>query len=449
MPDTLKTEASKNLSIAAPIMVSQLAQVGLNVVDVLMAGNLSEQGLAAVSVGAGLWFPVLLFLTGIMIITSAMIANAHGARSPERIQKVASQAIYLGLLCGGAGIAFALSANLLTQFLTLPDNVIDTTNHYFIGLAFGAPAIGLSLALRNYCEGLSNPRPVTLITVVGLIANIPLNYILMHGLFGAPKLGGAGCGWATGIVSWLMLLLFVLHIRSHSLYQQHSPLKKILPVDFHLLKNMFKQGLPIGLAIFFECSLFSVVTLMISNHGTTILSGHEIAHNVAAVVFMIPLSIGMATTVRTGFLLGEGKQVLARQAGFCGILLALFCALVSSGSMILFNNAIADLYTNNAEVAATASLLICYAAVFQFSDATQVSSAGALRGYNDTRAAMMITFFAYWVVGLPVGYLLAETDLLSTPMGAPGYWTGTISGLTMAAVLLLSRFAIISKKRLT
>jgi MATE family multidrug resistance protein len=245
-----------------------------------------------------------------------------------------------------------------------------------------------------------------------------------------------------------MLILFVLHIRTHSFYLHHSPLTKILPIDVPLLKKMIKQGLPIGLAIFFECSLFSVVTLMISNHGTTILSGHEIAHNVAAIVFMIPLSIGMATTVRTGFLLGEGKPFLARQAGFCGIMLAFFCATISSGTMIVFSDAIAYLYTNNTEVAAIASLLICYAAVFQFSDATQVSSAGALRGYNDTRAAMLITFFAYWVVGLPMGYLLAETYSITNPMGAAGYWTGTISGLTMAALLLLSRFAIMSKKQL-
>lgn len=441
-----KIETSKILSIAIPIMVSQLAQVGMNVVDVLMAGNLSANDLAAVSVGAGMWYPVLLFLTGIMIITSSMIATANGARDISKIQNIASQAIYLGMVCGLIGLFYGCIASVLTDLLTLSTEVINITNNYLYGLAAGAPAIGLTLALRNYCEGLGNPRPITVIMLIGLIINIPLNYILIHGLFGAPKLGGAGCGWATGVVCWLMLAMLIFHIKRHTFYQAHSPLIKLLPFNLPLSLKMIKLGVPIGAAIFFECSLFSVVTLMISNYGTTILSGHEIAHNIAAVTFMIPLSVGMATTVRTGFLLGEEKPVLARQAGFCGIALALFFALLSSTGMILFNTNIAGLYTNNSEVIAIGALLVCYAAVFQFSDAIQVSCAGALRGYNDTRAAMFITFIAYWLVGLPIGYICAETNLITLPMGAAGYWTGTISGLTMAAILLLARYIVISRR---
>lgn len=183
---------------------------------------------------------------------------------------------------------------------------------------------------------------------------------------------------------------------------------------------------------------------MVSKYGIYVLAGHEIAHNVASVVFMIPLSVAMATTVRSGYLLGKKEISRARTSGFTGVCIASLIAGVTSLLMLAFNTEIASLYSSDQKVIQTGGLLIVFAAIFQLSDATQVSAAGALRAYQDTRATMIITFVAYWLVGLPSGYLLAETSLIVEPMAAKGYWTGTSIGLSAAAVLLLIRYIKVS-----
>jgi MATE family multidrug resistance protein len=217
--------------------------------------------------------------------------------------------------------------------------------------------------------------------------------------------------------------------------------------DWRILRRLLRVGLPIGIAVFAEASIFSVIALLIGSLGVTVVAGHQIALNFSSLVFMIPYSLGMAVTVRVGHALGAGAARQARFRAGVGIGTALLYACLSASLMLLLREHIARLYTSDTEVIALAAALIVFAALFQFSDALQVTAAGALRGYQDTRMTMLITLLAYWGIGLPVGYSLGLSDWLGEPGGPGGLWQGLVVGLTCAAVLLCLRLHGISRER--
>ncbi len=445
----LKSELRSILAIGIPILVTQLAQMGMNTADVIMAGHVAAEDLAAVSIGASIWLPLVLFITGIMLITSSLIARHHGAGEFGQIRYTGQQAIWMGVATGLIACLFCIEAHWIIDWLAITPEMRSGSLRYMHGLAWGGPAVGIYLALRNYCEGLSQTRPVMMIMLFGLIANIPLNYVFIHGTFGLPRMGGPGCGMATSLVSWLMALLLVLHIKTNRRYGKHAVFNQFTKPDLRFQRCILALGIPIGIAIFFEVSLFSAISLLVAKYGAIILSAHEIARNLAATVFMLPLSIGMAITVRSGYLLGDNKPELAHISSLTGTAMAAALAVVSFTLTIMFRENLAAIYSDQEKVIEFAAYMLLFTAFFQVSDAIQVCSAGALRAHKDTRLPMLATFISYWLIGLPVGYLFAETHWFLPPLGAPGYWLGATAGLTVAAVLLLARYLIISRQPLT
>ncbi|MNQ83948.1 Multidrug resistance protein NorM [compost metagenome] len=215
-----------------------------------------------------------------------------------------------------------------------------------------------------------------------------------------------------------------------------------------VIKRLLGIGLPIGIAVFAESSIFAVIALLIGSLGATVVAGHQIALNVSSLVFMIPYSLGMAVTVRVGQALGRNQPRQARFAAGVGMATALGYACFSASLMLLTREQIATIYTADSTVIQIAAMLIVYSALFQFSDAIQVTAAGALRGYQDTRVTMILTLFAYWGIGLPVGYILGLTDWFGAASGPSGLWRGLIVGLTCAALMLSVRLARSARKRI-
>jgi MATE family multidrug resistance protein len=215
-----------------------------------------------------------------------------------------------------------------------------------------------------------------------------------------------------------------------------------------VIKRLLGIGLPIGIAVFAESSIFAVIALLIGSLGATVVAGHQIALNFSSLVFMIPYSLGMAVTVRVGQALGREEPREARFAAGVGMGTALAYACLSASLMLLLREPIAAIYTADPTVIHVAAMLIVYSALFQFSDAIQVTAAGALRGYQDTRVTMILTLFAYWGIGLPVGYALGLTDWFGTPSGPSGLWQGLIVGLSCAALMLSIRLARSARKRI-
>ena len=444
----VRTELRTLLALATPIIIAQLAYTAVGFVDTVMSGRYSARDLAAVALGNSIWVPVFLLMTGILLATTPKVAQRFGAGQHAEIGPLVRQALWLALAVGTLAGGLLWNAEFVLHLMKVDADLIEPTMGYLHGVAFGMPCVALFHVLRCYSDGLGRTRPAMVVGLLGLLANIPLNYVLIYGKLGLSPLGSTGCGWATALAMLFMLLGMLWWIRRAPAYAATTPLQRFEGPDWTLIKRLLGIGLPIGIAVFAESSIFAVIALLIGGLGATVVAGHQIALNFASLVFMIPYSIGMAATVRVGQALGRGAPREARFAAGVSIVTALAYACLSATGMLLMLEPIARIYSSAPEVIEVAVALIIYAALFQFSDAIQVTAAGALRGYQDTRATMILTLFAYWGIGLPVGYLLGLTDLLGAASGPAGLWQGLIVGLTCAALMLTLRLKISASRRI-
>ena len=424
------------LALAGPIIVAQLANTAMGFVDAVMAGRVGPRDLAAVALGNSIWIPVLLLMNGILMSTTAKVARKVGAGSYALIGPLVRQALWLALVVGLLAAALLLAARPVLVLMQVEASLRDTAMGYLQAVALGFPALALYQVLRGFSDGLGSTRPSMVIGLCGLLLNIPLNYLLIHGKLGLPALGGVGCGWATALVMWFMFAAMAWWVHWAPAYQSSRLFERLEGPQWPAIRALLAIGLPIGIAIFAEASIFSVIALLIGSLGASVVAGHQIALNFSAMVFMIPYSLAMAATVRVGQALGRGAPREARFSAGMAMASALAYACCSASLMLMLRADIARLYTSDAEVLRVAGALLMYSALFQFSDAIQVTAAGALRGYQDTRATMLITLLAYWGIGLPIGYGLGLGDLFGPPSGPAGLWQGLVVGLSCAALLL-------------
>ncbi|WP_346727600.1 MATE family efflux transporter [Zestomonas insulae] len=445
----IRRELRALLSLAAPIMIAQLSHSAMGFVDAVMAGRVSPRDLAAVALGNSIWIPVFLLMTGILLATTPKVAQRFGAGKHEEIGPLVRQALWLALAVGlGAAALLAFGAEPVLQLMGVEADLVAPSMGYLHGIAMGLPAVALYHVLRCFSDGLGRTRPSMLIGIGGLLLNIPLNYVLIYGHLGFPALGGVGCGWASGTVMWFMLLVMLAWVSWAPVYQPSRLFGRFDWPRREPIQRLLSVGLPIGIAVFAESSIFAVIALLIGGLGATVVAGHQIALNFSSLVFMIPYALGMAITVRVGQALGRREPHAARFAALVGVATALGYACLSASLMLLLREEIAAIYTPDPQVIGVAAMLIVYAALFQFSDAIQVSAVGALRGYQDTRITMLLTLFAYWGIGLPVGYALGLSDWLGAPSGPSGLWQGLIAGLTVAAVMLSLRLLLSAKRQI-
>lgn len=418
-----------------PILVTQFSQAGLGLIDTIMAGHLSATDLAAIAVGVGLWIPVMLLFSGIMIATTPLVAEANGARTPEKIATIARQSLWVALILGViAGLILQLLPATL-PLLGVPESLQPKAGLFLHAIGFGMPAVTMYAALRGYSEAIGNPRPVTVISLLALVLLVPLNYIFMYGIGPVPALGSAGCGFATAILQWLMVITLALYIFKNKAYQRTQPFTHCEKINPEWMKRILQLGFPIGLAIFFEVSIFSTAAIVLSPLGETIVAAHQIAISVTSQLFMIPMSLAIALTIRVGTYYGEQNWQAMRKVQYLGLTTATILAILTMILLWVFRNEIVALYTSDLIVTQIAVYLILFAIAYQLMDAWQISAAGCLRGMQDTKGPMWITMLAYWVIAFPVGVYLSRF----TDMGAAGVWVGLIVGLSVACILLLGR----------
>ncbi|MFU9812779.1 MATE family efflux transporter [Acinetobacter radioresistens] len=425
-----------------PILVTQFAQAGLGLIDTIMAGHLSPTDLAAIAVGVGLWIPIMLLFSGIMIATTPLVAEANGARDFNNIPTIARQSLWMAFMLGILAMLVLQLMPFLLPLFGVPENLQPKAGLFLHAIGFGMPAVTMYAALRGYSEALGYPRPVTAISLLALLVLVPLNMIFMYGLGLIPALGSAGCGFATSILQWLMLIALAGYIykgRAYRKTQVFSQWEKFNPV---WAKRILKLGFPIGLAIFFEVSIFSTGAIILSPLRETVVAAHQIAISVTSQLFMIPMSLAIALTIRVGMYYGEKNWHAMRKVQHLGLITATVFAVLTMLVMWIFRSEIVAVYTRDLAVTHMALYLILFAIAYQLMDAWQVSAAGCLRGMQDTKGPMWITLLAYWVIAFPVGIYLARF----TRMGAAGVWTGLIVGLSVACVLLLLRLYMNNKR---
>jgi len=430
-------EISATVRLALPLILAQLAAVGTNMVDAILAGHHSAHVLGAVAVGTSIWSLAILSGIGVMMAVPPSVSQLDGAGRRHEVGAVFRQAMWLALVMGGVLWFGVRHASPLVALVGVAPGLRGEVGEFLHAISWGAPALTCYFALRGLSEGLSLTRPSMYFSLGGLVVLAPLGYVLMFGKLGFAPQGARGCGIATALVLWLEMSAFAVFIARHRYYRGLGLGERFDPPHPKRIGELLWVGLPMAVTLLAEGGLFVAVALAIGTLGEQVVASHQVALNIASFFFMVPLGLAMAITVRVGHAVGRGDARGVRYAGFCGIALTLATQTFSAGLMLSMPHVIASLYTRDVGVVATATELIVLAGFFQLSDGIQVASNGALRGLKDTRVSMVITLFAYWGVGMPVGWWLA----FQRGLGARGMWMGLIAGLSVAAVLLFTRFS--------
>ena len=449
----ITTEIAAMWQLAWPVLIGQLATVGMSVADVAMTGHVSADDLAAVALGTSLWTIVLVSIMGLMMAVNTVVANEIGAGSLNTIAHIVRQALWQAL---GVGVLSCVVLNvsvLLFDHLELTALVHDKAVKFIHIISIGLPPFAAYRVLYGYSASLNQTKPVMVIALLALLLNVLLNWLLIYGYWGMPALGALGCAWATGVMMWVMLAALIGWIRIAPAYRATMPLGQFEPPDFVEIKRMLKIGIPIGITYFAEISAFAIIGLLVARFGVVSIASHQIALNFISLVFMVPLSIGISQVTRVGLAVGEGDLVRARFVAWVGVAVSFGFGIVSALSMILFRHQIAAAYTSDPAVQALTVHLLLLAALFQLSDSTQVAAASAIRGYKVTRVPMLIHLLAFWVCAIPLGYALGQVPgwlprIGSEPMAAIGYWSGLVVGLTLAALLLVWYLHHLSMRRM-
>ena len=408
-------------------------------VDVVLAGHLGAHVLGAVAVGTSLWGVAIMGMVGIMMALSPSVAQLDGAGRRGEVGPLFRQALWLALGLGiFAQILVFFAGPAVVAGMGLPAGLAESASGFLRAASFAAPALSLCLACRGLSEGLSMPRPSLVIGGIGLLAMVPIGYGLMYRL----GLGALGSGMTSAISCWLQLGLFLAFMRASPRYRGLGWGHGRPGPDLAAIGALLRLGVPMACSVLMEVGMFTAATLGVSRFGDAAVSSHQVALNIASVSFMVPLGLALAVTVRVGNAVGRGDHMGVRRAGMAGLSLTLATQSLSCAAMLALPVHIVRLYTADPLVLPGAVALLYLAALFQMSDGVQVVCNGALRGLKDARVPMLITGLAYWGVGLPLGWSLA----FGLRMQTIGMWTGLVAGLSVAAILLLARFLVLSRR---
>jgi MATE family multidrug resistance protein len=437
----IQSEIAALWQLAWPILVGQLANVGMAVADVSMAGHASAQDLAGVALGSSIWMIVVVTLMGIMMSVNPTVAHYVGAGQFDRVPHVVRQALWKGLGVGTVACVLANLSALIFDRMNLEPVVRNVAVQFVHITSVGLPAFACYRVLYGYSASLNQTKPIMAISLIALLLNVVLNWLLIFGNWGLPQLGGVGCAWATMLCLWFNLVGLLWWMRRSPAYRSTWPFDTFEAPNREKVRSLLKLGLPIGVTYFAESSAFSLIALLVAQFGSTQVAAHQIALNFSSLVFMLPLSLGIALLTRVGQALGAGDAQAARFRSAVGVATSVGLAALSAMLMAMFSHEIASAYTSDVAVAGVAAGLLLMAALFQVSDAAQVSTSCAIRGYKVTRAPMVIHLTAFWVFSLPLGCVLGlAPDWMpwrpAQPMQALGFWIALVVGLTVAAVSL-------------
>lgn len=423
------------LRLGAPMAATQFFIMAMGFIDTAMAGHYDSLHLAGVSLGGMVLWPVFMLTTGFTMALTPIVAQLRGAAVVAEAGSSIRQGLWIGLFASLLCILVAVRADLLFSLVGVDPAVATIAQGYLRAAAWGLPAVQLYVVLRYTAEGLGKTLPPMVIAAIALPVNAAFNYVLIYGRFGAPELGGVGCGWATAAVWWVELVLMGLLLRTHYFRATRLTSRFDWP-RWKEIRSILIIGVPIGLTVFLEMAVFSVVGLAIASLGVIALAANSVAGNVNWATYVVPMSIGSAASIRVGFHVGANDYPSAAFSSATAFRVSLVYAVLVSATLIFARQQIAGLYTNDLAVIELAAGLMIYLAAYQIVDDTQATMGGALRGYKDTRAPMVFSLLGYWCLALPLGTALCFGWYGLDPMGVAGYWLGMTLGLTVVAVCI-------------
>ena len=444
--DPPDTSTRAFVKLGWPLFIANLALVGNGTIDTVMAGGLSATDLAAVAVGSSIYVSVYIGLMGVLQALSPIAGHHFGAQRWRAIGDDLQQALWLSVFLTLIGLPILLATESWLAFARVNSDVASISTRYLQAIAFGLPAALAARAFVALNAAVSRPKITMLINVTALALKVPLNALFMFGAGPIPAMGGAGAGVATAVLAWLMLALNLGVWRFDPFFRSfHSDRTHL--ARWQSQWELLKLGIPIGLSVLFEVTSFTFMAVLIARLGTAAVAGHQVVANIAAVLFMVPLAIGIATSVLVAQSLGAGHPRVARAAALRGFRLSIAIALVAAILVWLLREPLVRLYTIDAAVSAMAITLIGWTALFHVFDAGQGIAGFALRGYKNTLWPMVIYGVSLWGIGLIGGYWIAfNQTLLGPPRGALGFWEAATLALALAAISLTCLANVVSRR---
>ncbi len=427
-------ELRELLGVAGPLVVSQLGQGGMNTADTIMVGPLGAEALAAAGLGSAIHIATLMLFTGTILGMTPLVSQAFGAGDRERCSEVLVQGVWMSLALSVPLAWLTFLGGDIARLFGQEPGVARLAGEYMDALAWGVLPALLFLALRQYLEGMGITTPAMVMTFVGLAVNVAGNALLIHGVDGwVPAMGVVGSGWATTLTRWAMALAMAGYLLLH------PRLRPFRGVDWRphaaTLRRIAAIGVPIGTQLGVEVGLISFTAIMVGWFGPTELAAHQVTINLASITFMVALGVSLAGSIRVGQHLGAGSARGVRRATLATYLCTLGFMSLCALAFFLFPRQLVGLYTSDPGILRVATSLLLVAAFFQVFDGAQVAGLCALRGAADTRVPMLMAVVGYWVIGVPVAYLLG----FHTPLGPAGVWAGLSAALGTVALLLAWR----------
>ena len=439
----IKQHIKSTLELAYPVIIGQLGFITMGVVDSIMVGKLGATPLAAASLANGIFIFILIIGMGISFAITPLVAISVGAEKHSECGVIFRQALIVDMVFGVLLMLLVFFCSDLLKYLNQPPGVVKLAKSYMNILGFSILAVMLFQTYKQFIEGLSFTRPAMVFAILANIVNWFVNWLLIFGNWGFPEMGLDGAGWATFFSRLFMaigLMWFVLKSPKFTEYDVTFHFKRI---DVKIIKKILALGLPSAFQYVFEVGAFSFAAVMIGWLGTKELAAHQIAINLASISFMCALGVSAAGGIRVGNAVGKNDVKEIRRAGFSAIILGQIIMGSFGIIFIIFKNLLPTFYISDPSVISTASVLLIIAAIFQIADGTQAVGIGILRGLTDVKGPTLITFIAYWVIGLPVAYLLGFTYQMSVQ----GVWIGLLFGLSASAIMLSFRFNRKSRER--
>ena len=421
-------------ALAVPVVLAELGWMAMGVVDTLMVGPLGPEAIGAVGIGSSLFTAVVIFAMGLLLGLDTLVSQAFGARRLEDCHRWLVHGVAMSVAVALPAVLVLLAiANLLSRW-GLDPAVLPLAQPYLATLTWSVVPLVFYATFRRYLQGMHVVRPVMIALVVANVTNAFMNWVLIYGHLGAPALGVSGSAWATVIarVAMAAYLLVVIVVRERG--RRPGLFETPLTIDVDRMRRLLALGFPAAAQISLEVGVFAAATALAGRLAPIALASHQIALNIAACAFMVPLGVASAGAVRVGHAVGRGDTAAAERAGWTALL---FGAVFMASTAVLFIVApglLIGAFTTDPGVLAIGSSLLLVAAVFQLFDGIQAVATGVLRGLGDTRTPMLWNLFGHWLVGLPLGYLLC----FAMGVGVPGLWWGLSTGLIICGIALLA-----------
>jgi MATE family multidrug resistance protein len=429
----LSQHIKENLNLSFPIMISQLGHISVGVIDSIMVGNISFTQLGAVSLSTSIFAFILLFCIGLSYGITPLISSNKS--DTNYVSKTFYNGLYLNLFFTVTLVIATIYLKFFLQYLGQDEEVLYHTYRYFDIICISLIPLILFQTFKQFIEGLGHTKPAMYISIFSNVLNIILNAILIFGLFGFPRLEIVGAAYATLISRVIMFILILIYCLNSRKFKKII-LSVNISFNYQSLKSIFGIGFTSGLQYIFEVGAFTVATVIIGSIGAVQLASHQIALNLASISYMIASGIGSASMISLGHFYGIGDKNEIRKSGYSNFILVLILMIISAFIFIVFRNILPTFYVDDSEVITLASSLLIIAGLFQLSDGIQAVGLGILRGIRDTKIPTLVTFVSYWVIAIPLSYVLG----IIMGYGLYGVWVGLSVGLTIAAVFHVIRF---------